>query len=141
MTARPPPAAATNAFGMAIAKASWRRVMQHAMGGTRAASYQEAGGAGRERKAGPRELLHSFPDRFTHEFFIKGNYPDRPLVEEVYDVLRKNADKSGGVDLSPDEIATRLKAKASGRDVESSLRLLTQAGAYRVEQDTSSRVL
>jgi ATP-dependent DNA helicase RecQ len=132
---------ATNAFGMGIDKANVRLVIHYAMPGTLEAYYQEAGRAGRDGKPGACYLLHSFPDRFTHEFFIKGNYPDRPLVEEVYDTLRKNADKSGAVDLSPDDIATRLKTKAGGRDVESSLRLLTQAGAYRVEQDTSSRVL
>jgi ATP-dependent DNA helicase RecQ len=132
---------ATNAFGMGIDKANVRLVIHYAMPGTLEAYYQEAGRAGRDGKPGACYLLHSFPDRFTHEFFIKGNYPDRPLVEEVYDTLRKNADKSGAVDLPPDDIATRLKTKAGGRDVESSLRLLTQAGAYRVEQDTSSRVL
>ena len=37
-------------------------------------------------------------------------------------------DASGGVDLSPDDIATRLKAKAGGREVESALRLLVKDG-------------
>jgi ATP-dependent DNA helicase RecQ len=132
---------ATNAFGMGIDKANVRLVIHYAMPGTLEAYYQEAGRAGRDGKPAACYLLHAFPDRFTHEFFIKGNYPERPLVEEVYDVLRKSADQSGGVDASPDEIAMRLKAKASGRDVESSLRVLTQAGAYRAEQDTSARVL
>jgi ATP-dependent DNA helicase RecQ len=132
---------ATNAFGMGIDKANVRLVIHYAMPGTLEAYYQEAGRAGRDGKPGACYLLHAFPDRFTHEFFIKGNYPEQALVEEVYDVLRRNADQSGGVDLAPEEIATRLKAKASGRDVESSLRVLLQAGAYRVEQDTSARVL
>jgi len=132
---------ATNAFGMGIDKANVRFVIHYAMPGTLEAYYQEAGRAGRDGKPGACYLLHAFPDRFTHEFFIKGNYPERPLVEEVYDVVRRNADQSGGIALTPDEIATRLKTKASGRDVESSLRVLLQAGAYRVEQDTSARVL
>jgi ATP-dependent DNA helicase RecQ len=57
------------------------------------------------------------------------------MVEEVYGVLQRNADTTGMVDLSPDDIAARMKTKASGRDVESALRILTQAGAYRVESE------
>ena len=56
-------------------------------------------------------------------------------------MLRRNADASGGVDLSPDDIATRLKAKAGGREVESALRVLTSAGAYSVSRDGSARVI
>jgi ATP-dependent DNA helicase RecQ len=86
-------------------------------------------------------LLHAFPDRFTHELFIKGAYPDQALVEEVYGVLRRNADASGGVDLSSDDIATRLKTKAGGREVESALRVLASGGAYSVSQERNARVI
>ena len=65
------------------------------MPGTLEAYYQEAGRAGRDGKPAACYLLHAFPDRFTHEFFIKGAYPERALVEEVYDVLRRNADAIG----------------------------------------------
>jgi ATP-dependent DNA helicase RecQ len=111
------------------------------MPGTLEAYYQEAGRAGRDGAPAGCYLLHAFPDRFTHEFFIKGAYPDRPVVEEVYEVLRRSADQSGGVDLTPDEIASRVKTKTSGREVESALRILAHVGAYAVSQDMNARVV
>ena len=132
---------ATNAFGMGIDKPNVRLVLHYAMPGTLEAYYQEAGRAGRDGQSAACYLLHSFPDRFTHEFFIKGAYPERALVEEVYDVLRRNADRTGAVDLEPGDIATRMKTKAGPRDVESALRILTQARAYSVTPEGGSRVL
>jgi ATP-dependent DNA helicase RecQ len=131
---------ATNAFGMGIDKPNVRLVVHYAMPGTLEAYYQEAGRAGRDGLPATCYLLHAFPDRFTHEFFIKGAYPERDLVEEVYELLRRNADEAGGVDAAPADLATRLRTKASERDVESALRILMQGGAYRVEAETGARV-
>ena len=102
---------ATNAFGMGIDKPDVRLVMHYAMPGTLEAYYQEAGRAGRDGKAGRCVLLHSHRDRFTHEWFIRGMYPERECIERVYaSVLRQ-------------------QALPRGRDVEAALRFLLQQQA------------
>jgi len=131
---------ATNAFGMGIDKPNVRLVVHHAMPGSLEAYYQEAGRAGRDGNPSEVFLLHSFPDRFTHEFFIKGSYPERPLVEQVYARLVRDADRTGLVTGKPEEIALALPGKVSAREVESALRVLSQGGALRNESESMSRV-
>src|SRR5688500_3398659 len=131
---------ATNAFGMGVDKANVRVVVHHAMPGTLEAYYQEAGRAGRDGKASECILLHSFPDRFTHEFFIRSAHPERSLVEKVYSTLARAADSTGLTQLTASQLVPLVGEKASDRAVDAAMRALMQGGALRAEAESSGRV-
>jgi ATP-dependent DNA helicase RecQ len=140
MTERVRVIVATNAFGMGIDKANVRAVVHHSMPGTLEAYYQEAGRAGRDGLPSEAILLHAFQDRFTHEYFIKGSYPERELVARVYATLQRRADRVATVTESPEELASAVPGKASARDIESALRVLEQSGAVVKAQESASLV-
>src|SRR6266566_8598245 len=131
---------ATNAFGMGIDKPNVRLVVHYTMPGTLEAYYQEAGRAGRDGLHSDVFLLHAFPDRFTHEFFIKGSYPERAVVEKTYEALRKLSDVQGFVSTEPEDLTRAIKPKPNVREVEGAIRILTRPGAVTLSSGDQARV-
>ena len=69
-----------------------------ALPGSIEAYYQEIGRAGRDGEPSRAILMHSYADRYTHDFFFERDYPDVKLLDQIYGAAAGGA-AAAGVDL------------------------------------------
>ena len=62
--------------------------MHTALPGSIEAYYQEIGRAGRDGEPSRAILMHSYADRYTHDFFFERDYPDVKVLDQIYERLR-----------------------------------------------------
>ena len=111
---------------MGIDKPNVRLVVHYDMPASLEAYYQEGGRAGRDGGESACVLLHSYRDRFTHEFMIDGAHPAEETIRRVLQHLPATTTHDG-IDRVLKETATNR------REFGSVLRVLSNAGAVEID--------
>ncbi|MCI0435365.1 MAG: RecQ family ATP-dependent DNA helicase [Gemmatimonadetes bacterium] len=129
---------ATSAFGMGIDKSDVRLVLHFAMPSSLESYYQEAGRAGRDGGAARCVLLHTYADRFTHEFLIDQAHPPLEAVRAVWSALRGMTGTREVIRCDLHQLSRRVPLEGGARQLDSVLRLFAMVGAAEIHVNRSA---
>ncbi len=128
-----PVVVATNAFGMGVDRRDLHFVVHWDVPGSIEAYYQEVGRSGRDGEESLCELLYSYADVRTQEFFLDGANPSREEVETLCSSIRQRCLNGPAVcDLS--KWVGPAGISKNEMTVRTGLSILERAGLIRCER-------
>ena len=132
-----PVVAATNAFGMGVDRPDLRFVLHWDLPGSIEAYYQEVGRSGRDGREALCELLYSYADVRTQEFFLDGANPSREEIESVWHKIRHRCQHGSAVC----EVSDLAGTGSTGRNdmaIRTALAILERSNLIRCERVSQS---
>ncbi len=130
---------ATNAFGMGVDRPDIRFVAHWDVPGSIEAYYQEVGRAGRDGAFAWCELLYTYADVRTQQFFLDGANPAAEDIYSVYRTVQSECADGAEAAFSAEEWAQRAGLK-NDMAVRSILGMLERAALIERELKAGQRI-